>query len=105
MTFMISRNLLHTFLLTTVAALTGGAVHRVERIDVRDPAAFDNRLITFEDLKAAGEFVGDTGSINGPSMLYVPEGTPNKLANYYLYFADHGGDHISMAYSDVPTGP
>lgn len=85
--------------------LLSAVTHDVVRIDVRDPNAFDNRVITFDDLSAAGESVQGTDSINGPSMVYVPDGTPNKLADYYLYFADHGGNHIRMAYGNSPTGP
>ncbi len=81
------------------------AQHDVQRLDVRDPNAFDNRVITFGDLTAAGETITASDSINGPSMIYIPDGTPNKLADYYLYFADHGGDHIRMAYGDSPVGP
>ena len=81
------------------------ASHIAQRIDVRDPNNFDNRVITFDDFDAAGVNYNNQASINGPSMIYVPDGTPNKLADYYLYFADHGGDHIKMAYADSPTGP
>ena len=81
------------------------ANHQVRRLDVRDRGRFDNRVITFGDLRAAGEDIGPRSSINGPSMVYVPPETPNRLAKYYLYFADHGGDHIRMAYADAPTGP
>ncbi|MEM6333227.1 MAG: hypothetical protein AAF823_07815 [Planctomycetota bacterium] len=81
------------------------AQHRAVRIDLDPDHAFDNRVITFEWLKAQGEAVTPRSSINGPSMVYVPEHVPNRLGAYYLYFADHGGDHIKMAYADSPTGP
>lgn len=44
-------------------------------------------------------------NINGPSLIKVPEWVANPLGKYYLYFADHRGSHIKMAYSDSITGP
>ena len=49
---------------------------------------------------------GDEGaSINGPSLLRVPEWVQDRLGRYYLYFAHHNGDHIRMAYADRIEGP
>ncbi|MEM6333226.1 MAG: PEP-CTERM sorting domain-containing protein [Planctomycetota bacterium] len=94
-----------TLTLALIAAAPAFGQYIAQRVDVRDPNAFDNRVITFDDLIAGGESIGPQDSINGPSMMYIPDGTPNKLADYYLYFADHGGDHIKMAYGNSPTGP
>ena len=33
------------------------------------------------------------------------EWLPNRLANYYMYFAHHGGTYIRLAYSDSLEGP
>jgi len=44
-------------------------------------------------------------NINGPSLIKVPDFVKDKLGNYYLYFADHTGQHIKMAYSDHIEGP
>lgn len=44
-------------------------------------------------------------NINGPSAIRVPDWVPNPLGRYYLYFADHRGDHIRLAYADAVTGP
>ena len=49
---------------------------------------------------------GDEGeSINGPSLLRVPDWVPNPLGRYYLYFAHHDGKYIRMAYADQIEGP
>jgi len=49
---------------------------------------------------------GDMGrNINGPSLMRVPEWIEGGLGAYYLYFADHGGQHIRLAYADDLTGP
>ncbi|MDA0928651.1 MAG: hypothetical protein O2861_11240 [Proteobacteria bacterium] len=45
------------------------------------------------------------GNIQGPSLIKVPEWVENPLGQYYLYFADHRGEYIRMAYADAVTGP
>lgn len=45
------------------------------------------------------------GNIQGPSLIKVPDWVENPLGNYYLYFADHRGTYIRMAYADKLTGP
>ena len=44
-------------------------------------------------------------NIQGPSVIRVPEWVENRLANYYLYFADHKGRYIRLAYADDLLGP
>lgn len=44
-------------------------------------------------------------NIQGPSLIRVPSWLPNPLGRYYLYFADHKGSYIRMAYADSLTGP
>ena len=49
---------------------------------------------------------GDEGqSINGPSLIHVPEWVKNPLGKYYLYFAHHTGKYIRLAYADRIEGP
>jgi hypothetical protein len=45
------------------------------------------------------------GNIQGPSLIKVPQWVENPLGQYYLYFADHRGEYIRMAYADSVTGP
>jgi hypothetical protein len=47
----------------------------------------------------------DGNNINGPSLIRVPEWLPKPLGKYYLYFADHHGDYIRLAYADRLEGP
>ena len=47
----------------------------------------------------------DCPSINGPSVIRVPEWVENPLGRYYMYFANHVGDYIRLAYADSPLGP
>jgi hypothetical protein len=44
-------------------------------------------------------------NINGPSLIKVPDWIPDKLGNYYLYFAHHKGKYIRLAYADDLKGP
>lgn len=44
-------------------------------------------------------------NIQGPSLIQTPEWLPNRLGRYYLYFADHKGLYIRLAYADDITGP
>lgn len=44
-------------------------------------------------------------NINGPSAIRVPDWIKAPLGRYYLYFADHRGDHIRLAHADEITGP
>ena len=44
-------------------------------------------------------------NIQGPSLIRVPPWLPNPLGRYYLYFADHKGRYIRLAYANALTGP
>jgi hypothetical protein len=45
------------------------------------------------------------GNVQGPSLIRVPPWVPDPLGRYYLYFADHKGDHIRLAYAGAIEGP
>ena len=44
-------------------------------------------------------------NICGPSLIYAPNWLPNRLGNFYLYFAGHRGQYIRLAFSDSLNGP
>ncbi len=44
-------------------------------------------------------------NIQGPSLIRVPDWVPAPLGRYYLFFADHKGDHIRLAFADALEGP
>lgn len=44
-------------------------------------------------------------NIQGPSVVRVPDWVEGRLGRYYLYFADHKGAYIRLAYADSVTGP
>jgi hypothetical protein len=45
------------------------------------------------------------GNVQGPSLIRVPEWIERPLGRYYLYFADHKGAYIRLAYADRVEGP
>ena len=44
-------------------------------------------------------------NIQGPSVIRAPEWLPDPLGRYLLYFADHKGSYIRLAYADDLAGP
>jgi hypothetical protein len=44
-------------------------------------------------------------NINGPSLMRVPTWVAHPLGRYYLYFADHNGKYIRLAYANRVEGP
>ena len=44
-------------------------------------------------------------NIQGPSLIRVPDWVEDPLGAYYLYFADHKGRYIRLAYADDVLGP
>ncbi|CAN5700919.1 hypothetical protein BH23CHL2_BH23CHL2_10060 [soil metagenome] len=44
-------------------------------------------------------------NIQGPSLIRAPEWIKQPLGRYYLYFADHKGRYIRLAYADALAGP
>jgi len=52
------------------------------------------------------EMDGSMGSnIAGPSLIQVPDWIENPLGRYYLYFSDHRGLYIRLAYANALSGP
>lgn len=94
-------------LLTLVLAVCSAAMADVPQFSARRLA--NNPIITPAMFVAAG--VADDGkNINGPSLIRVPDWIPtaqrpDSRANYYLYFADHQGLYIRMAWSETVAGP
>jgi len=43
-------------------------------------------------------------NICGPSLVRMPDWAAGRLGKYHLYFADHKGSYIRLAYSDALTG-
>jgi len=61
---------------------------------------FENGLIIPPNLEKE---IGN--NVQGPSLIKTPDWLGNSLGSYYLYFADHKGDRIKLAYADNLLGP
>jgi hypothetical protein len=59
----------------------------------------ENPLITTRTSKSLGT------NVNGPTVIRVPDWVKNPLGRYYMYFANHMGEFIRLAYADAITGP
>lgn len=71
---------------------TEDPVPRIERL-------LDAPIITPETHPSIGS------NIQGPSLIRVPDWFEAPLGKYYLYFADHKGSYIRLAYADDLLGP
>jgi len=58
-----------------------------------------NPLVTVDSSPTLG------GNVNGPTVIRVPSWVDRPLGRYYLYFANHMGDSIRLAYADALQGP
>ena len=58
-----------------------------------------NPLITVRSSSTLG------GNVNGPTVIRVPEWVDRPLGKYYMYFANHMGDFVRLAYADAVEGP
>src|SRR5262245_8493066 len=45
------------------------------------------------------------GNVNGPTVIRVPDWISEPVGRYYMYFANHMGAFIRLAYADSITGP
>jgi hypothetical protein len=45
------------------------------------------------------------GNVNGPTVIRVPDWIERPLGRYYMYFANHMGDFVRLAYANDPAGP
>jgi len=80
-------------------ALSSSTVAQTRRAPVRVDRLLDQPIIG----PAADPSVGP--NIQGPSLIRVPEWVGGRLGTYYLYFADHKGRYIRLAYADHLLGP
>ena len=73
-------------------ASAGSGGIRIERL-------LDAPIVTPETHPSIGD------NIQGPSLIRVPGWVEEPLGKYYLYFADHKGSYIRLAYADDLLGP
>ena len=58
-----------------------------------------NPLITTRTARSLGS------NVNGPAVIRVPDWVQRPLGRYYMYFANHMGEFIRLAYANELTGP
>ena len=92
-------------LLASCMAASAYAGFEVQRFE-------SNPLITFADSPSLAECAPiykpdypDCPSINGPSVIRVPDWIERPLGRYYMYFANHVGGYIRLAFANSPEGP
>jgi hypothetical protein len=67
--------------------------------EIRAMRVSQNPLVTVDTSTSLGR------NVNGPTVIRVPDWVERPLGQYYMYFANHMGDFIRLAYADAPTGP
>ncbi|MGH9835369.1 MAG: hypothetical protein ACRD9Y_20295, partial [Blastocatellia bacterium] len=89
------------YVLLICAALSFGAAAVATRTTPDGPRAvrFKQNPIIHPQLGGIGD------NINGPSLIRAPKWLSKPLGRYYLYFADHNGKYIRLAYADKLAGP
>src|SRR5688572_26756490 len=58
-----------------------------------------NPLVTVKSSSTLG------ANVNGPTVIRVAAWVERPLGTYYMYFGNHRGDFIRLAYADSVTGP
>jgi hypothetical protein len=76
------------------AWMTSPGVAQIVPEPVRVERLLDRPIITPELDPSLGP------NIQGPSLIRVPDWVSGRLGTYYLYFADHKGRYIRLAYAD-----
>ena len=71
----------------------------IENVAVRVDRPLDAPIINASTHPSIGT------NIQGPSLIRAPDWLDAPLGRYYLYFADHKGSYIRLAYADTLAGP
>jgi hypothetical protein len=58
-----------------------------------------NPLVTVASSPSLG------GNVNGPTVIRVPDWVERPLGRYYMYFGNHMGTFVRLAYADALEGP
>jgi hypothetical protein len=79
------------------AARAQGVASAAPAVQVSRLAA--NPLVTVSSSPTLGT------NVNGPTVVRVPEWVERPLGRYYMYFANHMGAFVRLAYADRVEGP
>jgi hypothetical protein len=86
------KRLLRIMLVAAVACAPASAQVKTARLK-------GNPLITTRTSTSLGT------NVNGPTVIRVPDWVQRPLGRYYMYFANHMGEFIRLAYADEIGGP
>lgn len=75
------------------------AIQGLRSMQIRVERLGDGPIVTPATHPSIGE------NIQGTSLIRMPEWVESRLGDYYLYFADHKGSYIRLAYADELQGP
>ncbi len=93
------RTILRSLQALVLVSLALGSLSFAQDVDIRITRLLDEPIIKPFMHPTIGE------NVQGPSLIRVPDWVDNPLGRYYLYFADHKGLYIRLAYADELTGP
>ncbi len=79
--------------------LRGGAPQAQQPPRITVSRLPQNPLVTVRSSTSLG------GNVNGATVIRVPDWVERPLGRYYMYFANHMGEFIRLAYADRVTGP
>ena len=95
----LKRAAVRVMLIGMAICLAGTALGQTTASRVRVERLLDSPIIEPGLHPSIGE------NIQGPSLIKVPDWIEDPLGTYYLYFADHKGTYIRLAYADDLLGP
>src|SRR5215468_10953961 len=92
------------FVTLFLLVLTGSQVSYIVRRsnaaqEIRATRISQNPLITVNTSRSLG------GNVNGPTVVRIPDWVERPLGRYYMYFANHMGTFIRLAFADGIGGP
>src|SRR5678815_710341 len=89
-----------------VAVVSGGRVLFTGRpLAAQSPPAVSVKRLATNPLITVKSSPTLEGNVNGPSIIRVPAWVEKPLGKYYMYFANHRGYFIRLAYADAIEGP
>lgn len=85
--------------LTIASAVVGLLGSTATAQGIKASRLAENPLVTVASSPTLGT------NVNGPTVIRVPEWVEHPLGRYYMYFANHMGTFIRLAYADRVAGP
>ena len=87
------------FVVPLIVTALSSVMHSAQQPAVRVTRFATNPLVTVRSSPTLG------ANVNGPTVIRVPSWVKQPLGRYYMYFGNHRGVFIRMAYADSLSGP